>query len=208
LALAVNNSASGYGTRSPREGFASAEALARQAVAFDPADAEARARLGMTLWMRADYEGALAEVDRALSLSPNLAYAHGIRGSTLVFSGQPEAGLAALEAAIRFDPRDPNQAARVNHLAFGFYLCGRYEAAIDIAKRGIRSYPKHPMCYRWLAAALGQARRTEEAKEALRQAIDVAPASFNAYVRGAIVWLRPEDHAHWLQGFRKAGWQG
>src|SRR5882762_9555493 len=90
LALAVNNSASVYGTRSPREGFSSAEALARRAVAIDPADAEARARLGMTLWMRADYQGALAEVDRALALSPNLAYAHGIRGSTLVFSGQAE----------------------------------------------------------------------------------------------------------------------
>jgi adenylate cyclase len=42
LALAVNNSASVYGTRSPREGFALAEALARRAVACDPADAEAR----------------------------------------------------------------------------------------------------------------------------------------------------------------------
>jgi len=96
LALAVNNSASVWGTRNMQEGFSSAEALARRAVAIDPADAEARARLGMTLWMRADYQGALAEVDRALALSPNLAYAHGIRGSTLVFSGQAEDGVAAL----------------------------------------------------------------------------------------------------------------
>jgi adenylate cyclase len=207
LALAVNNSASVYGTRSPREGFASAEALARRAVALDPADAEARARLGMTLWMRADYQGALAEVERALALSPNLAYAHGIRGSTLVFSGRPEEGVAALEIAIRLDPRDPNQAARVNHMAFGHYACHRYEAAIEVAKRGIRSYPKHPMCYRWLAAALGQAGRTEEANDALRQAVDIAPASFGTYVRGEVVWLRSEDHAHWLEGLRKAGWR-
>jgi adenylate cyclase len=207
LALAVNNSASVYGTRIPREGFASAEALARRAVASDPTDAEARARLGMTFWMRADYEGALAEVDRALALSPNLAYAHGIRGSTLVFSGQPEAGIAALEIAIRLDPRDPNLAARVNHMAFALYQCGRYEAAIEVAQRGIRSYPKHPMCYRWLAAALGQAGRTEEAKEALRHAIDIAPGSFGTYVRGEVVWFRPEDHAHWLDGLRKAGLQ-
>src|SRR5256885_12734628 len=55
-----------------RSAFASAEALARRAVALDPADAEARARLGMTVWMQGEFEAALAEVDRALALSPNL----------------------------------------------------------------------------------------------------------------------------------------
>src|SRR6202035_5770427 len=99
------------------------------------------------------------------------------------------AGIAALEIAIRLDPRDPNLAARVNHMAFALYQCGRYEAAIEVAQRGIRSYPKHPMCYRWLAAALGQAGRTEEAKEALRHAIDIAPGSFGTYVRGEVVWF-------------------
>ena len=205
LALAVNNSASVYGTRPPRDGFPEAESLARRAVALDPADAEARARLGMTLWMLADFYGALAEVDRALALSPNLAYAHGIRGSTLVFSGRPEEGISALETAIRLDPRDPNLAARINHMAFGLYLCRRYEEAAKTARRGIRSYPKHPMCYRWLAAALGQLGRTAEAAEALRQAIDIAPGSFATYLRGEVVWVRPDDHAHWLEGLHKAG---
>jgi adenylate cyclase len=207
LALAVNNSASVYGTRSPHEGFTSAEALARRAVACDPADAEACSRLGMTLWMRADYEGALADVDRALALSPNLAYAHGIRGSTLVFSGQPEAGIAALEIAIRLDPRDPNQAARVNHMACGLYLCRRYEAAIDVAKRGIRAYPRHPMCYRWLAAALGQVGRLDEASEVLKQAIAIAPVAFEMFVCNRVSWMRPEVHAHILEGLGKAGWK-
>src|SRR5205814_4794860 len=58
LALAVNNSASVYGTRTMAEGFGSAAALARRAVEVDPTDAEARARHAMTLWMRADYHGA------------------------------------------------------------------------------------------------------------------------------------------------------
>jgi len=207
LALAVNDSASVYGTRSPHEGFPAAEALARRAVACDPADAEARARLGMTLCMRADYEGALADVDRALALSPNLAYAHGIRGSTLVFSGRPEAGIAALEIAIRLDPRDPNQAARVNHMACGLYLCRQYEAAIEVAKRGIRAYPRHPMCYRWLAAALGQIGRLDEAREVLEQAIAIAPAAFDGFVRNPVSWIRPEVHAHIIEGLRKAGWE-
>jgi tetratricopeptide (TPR) repeat protein len=72
----------------------------------------------------------------------------------------------------------------------------------------IRSYPDFPNTYRWLAAALGQLRRIEEAKEALEKAIAIAPGSFDMYVRKRVPWMRPEDHAHMLEGLRKSGWQG
>jgi adenylate cyclase len=90
LALAINNSAAVYAIRSLAEGITAAETFARQAVELDGTDAEARTRLAVMLWMRADYTGALAEVDRALAISPNLAYAHGIRGSTLISCGTAE----------------------------------------------------------------------------------------------------------------------
>ena len=70
----------------------------------------------------------------------------------------------------------------------------------------IRSYPRYPNPYRWLAAALGQAGRIEKARAALEKAIAVAPASFDMFVRGRVPWMRPEDHAHMLDGLRKAGW--
>ena len=47
--------------------------------------------------------------------------------------------------------------------------------------------------------------RTAEAKEALEKAISIAPASFDMYVRGRVPWMRPEDHAHMIEGLRKAG---
>jgi adenylate cyclase len=28
------------------------------------------------------------------------------------------------------------------------------------------------------------------------------------YVRKRVPWFRPEDHAHLLEGLRKAGWEG
>ena len=77
-----------------------------------------------------------------------------------------------------------------------------------MAKRGIRSYPEFPLIYRWLTAALGQLGRLYEAKEALEKAIAVGPASFEMYVRKRVPWMRPEDHAHMLEGLRKAGWEG
>src|SRR5467141_2001594 len=186
----------------------SAEALARRAVALDGADAESRSCLGWALQARGEADGALAEIERALSMSPNLAIAHGQRGATLIFAGRPREGLTALETCIRLDPRDPYLAVRLLHVACGLFFCSEYEASIEASKRLIRSYPDFPMIYRWFAAALGQAGRTAEAKEALAKAVSRAPAAFDMYVRTRAPWFRPEDHAHLVKGLRKAGWKG
>jgi adenylate cyclase len=186
----------------------SAEALARRAVALDGADAEARSCLGWALQARGEADGALAEIERALSMSPNLAIAHGHRGATLIFAGRPREGLTALETCIRLDPRDPYLAVRLLHIACGLYLCSEYEASIEASKRLIRSYPDFPMIYRWSAAALGQLGRPAEAKEALEKAVSRTPAAFDMYVRNRAPWFRPEDHAHLVEGLRKAGWKG
>jgi adenylate cyclase len=83
---------------------------------------------------------------------------------------------------------------------------GRHsEAVVNAAKRLTQAYPDFPMVYRWPAAALGELGRTEEAKEWLEKAISLAPAAFDMYVRKRVPWFRPEDHAHLLDGLRKAG---
>jgi len=145
-------------TRDLGETLTSAEALARQAVALDGADAEARTCLGRLLLHRGNYEGSRAEVERALAISPNLASAHGILGGTLIFSSRPKEGLVALERGIRLDPRDPRSGISVNQVVLAHYFGREYEAAVEAAKRVISSFPDHPLVYRWLAAALGQLR--------------------------------------------------
>src|ERR1700730_5788057 len=141
------------------------ETLARRALALNGADAEARSLLSGALWRRGDYEGALAEAERALATTPSLAIAHHMLAQPLIFSGRPKEGLAALERSIRLDPRDPRSAARLNQMALGFYFSRDYTAAVEVAKRAIRSYPDFALPYRWLAAALGQIGRKAEARE-------------------------------------------
>jgi adenylate cyclase len=208
LACAQDHAAVAFQTRSLPETLTSAEALSRQAVRLDVADAEARSCLGLQLLHRCDYEGARREIEQALTISPNLGSAYGALGSTLIFSGRREEGLAALETCIRLSPRDPTLAVRLTQVALGLYLSHAYEAAIEAAKRAIRSFPDVPVTYHWLAAALGQVGRTAEALEALEKEIAMAPASFDMHVGGHVPWMRPEDHAHMLEGLRKAGWQG
>jgi adenylate cyclase len=208
LAFAQLQSAGAFQRRTVDDAQALAEASARRAVGFDSADAEARSFLAWVLWFCGDYDGAWAEAERALAISPNLASAHGALGVTLIFSGRPQQGLVALNTCIRLDPRDPILADRLNQIAVAFYFAGNYEAAIDAAQHAIRRFPSWPHPYRWLAAALGQAGRAEEAKEALDKAIAIGGGSFDMYVRRRVPWHRPEDYEHMLDGLRKAGWQG
>jgi len=100
LAMAQAVAAGGFQTRNLAEILNSAEALARRAVALDSGDAEARSVFSDVLRSRGDYEGALAEAERALAISPNLASAHATLGAALIFSGEPKEGLTALEKSI------------------------------------------------------------------------------------------------------------
>jgi adenylate cyclase len=208
LALAKLQASAVYQSLDANDAQSSAEALARQAVARDSADAEARSCLGWALQARGELEGAVMEIDHALAISPNLAVAHAQRGATLIFIGRPKEGLRAIETSIRLDPRDPFSAIRLLHIACGLYFSGEYEATVEAAKRLSRSYPNFPMIHRWSAAALGQLGRKAEAKEALNKAIHLAPAAFEMYVRNRVPWFRSEDHLHLVEGLRKAGWEG
>ncbi len=208
LATARFEAASIFRTGSLSEMQIAAEFSARRAVDLDATDAEARSSLGYILTMRGDYEGGLSEARRALAIAPNLATAHGVLGSALMFSGRPNEALEYLEMCIRLDPCGPTSAIRLHNVAQSLYLSCDYGAAVEALRRNIRANPNHPLAYRWLAASLGQLGCLKEAKEALEKAIAIAPVSFNMHVRGRAPWLRPEDHAHMLDGLRKAGWQG
>jgi len=207
LAAAINRAGVMFLTRNLEEALSAEEILARRAVALDGDDAEARSRLAIALQSRGDYQGGQAEAERALGISPNLADAHGALGVVLTFSGQPKDGLAALKTCVRLDPRAPSLVYRLYQIALALYFCGEYEAAAEAARQGIRSYPDRPGSYRVLAAALGQLGRTAEAKQALEQAIAIAPAHVAADIRERLPGVRPEDHAHMLDGLHKAGWR-
>jgi adenylate cyclase len=185
----------------------SALALARRAISLDPTNAEAYSALSGALTLRGDLEGARAEMERALSLCPNLATAQMQKAANLIHTGRPQQGLAAAETAVRLDPRSSTTPIQLLLITIGHYQCRDYELAVEAAKRTIRSYPDYPRPYMWLAAALGQLGRAEEASAALAKAVALWPAALDRDLGARMPWNRPEDHAHMLEGLRKAGWQ-
>jgi adenylate cyclase len=208
LAAALSRAGETFQTRDPTEAQRVQEELARRAVALDGNDAEARSRLAIALVARGDHLGAQPEAERASAICPNLPDAHGALGLALMYSGRPKEGLAAIETCIRLDPCAPSMMLRLAQVALALYFCREYAAAVEAAKRAIRTFPDRSDYYRSLAAALGQLGQTAEAQKALEKAVSLAPAWFDSFVRNPPRWLRAEDHAHILEGLRNAGWAG
>ena len=193
--------------RPPREAADLAAKWARKAVDIDPADSDALAVLASATHLR-DRREALELASMALTINVNSSWANAEKGAILVDSGSPAEGRESLLKSLRLSPRDPLNANVLNHIARSYYWEADYDSALNVSTRLVSRYPNHPMAYFWLAAELGQLRLLSEAHEALQKAMEVSPRSFEMSVRTPHPWRRPEDHAHMLEGLRKAGWQG
>jgi adenylate cyclase len=189
------------------EGLRLASKHAREAVAVDPNNSEGQAVLA---WVRAALgqgEYALDGLSSTLAHNPNSVWVSGIKGVILVSIGNRSDGRAALLAALRLNPRDPSSGLFPGWIAISYYYDRDYVRAVAMANTVIERYPEYSVIYRWLAAALGQLGRYDEARRALNHTIQVSPKSFELHVRSRPAWFRPEDHEHMLAGLRKAGWQ-
>jgi adenylate cyclase len=181
---------------------------ARTAVETDPNDADAQAIMAFALWTSGDFKEAWVRAELALANNPNSPLANGIRGALLVSSGRPSDARDAVLATLRLSPRDPRDAHLRMHIAMSYYFEHDYARSAEAARHAIARHPEHPGAYRWLAAALGQLGRVDEASVALRKVIEVSSRSLDVHLRSRPAWFRLEDHEHLLDGLRKAGWHG
>ena len=179
---------------------------ARKAVAIDPNDADAHGLLAFVLNNCGETKSALEHIERAPSISPSCAIAHEAKGTILLFNKEPREARTSFSAALELDPR-VFQYARTQ-IGMSFYFERNYESAVEVLRGMIADNPKNPTAYRCLAAALGQLGRKDEAREALKAAIERGAESFNRYTQKCPPWQRPDDFEHMLDGLRKAGWEG
>jgi adenylate cyclase len=184
-----------------------AEPLAHKAVVLDSTDAGAYIALAYIHFGRGNLTASLAAAEQALELNPNCAGAYWSKSGNLVYLGRYAEAVEAATTYLRLSPRDLRNWRVLNHLTLGRYLTGDYVGAIEAANQALRLNPNQPLTSRWLAAALGQLGRMEEALRVIAQVGAVlAPVTFDSYALTRGKWLRPEAHAILLEGLRKAGW--
>jgi adenylate cyclase len=196
-----------YLTQAVEEARHVASIHARKAVELDPGDADAVAALAWTQMFYGEMDEVVGLARQALALNPNCARANVTLGLGLIFSGRTAEGRDAIGVFERLTPREPSVKIARRQIVVSYYFDRDYQRCVDSARHLLSTDPELPLNYRWMAAALGQLGRTEEARVALERSIAVSPREYDVYVRNRIPWMRPEDYEHMLDGMRKAGWR-
>jgi adenylate cyclase len=186
---------------SPTASLGRAEEMAKKALGLDDAEVRARIVLGRIHIFYHRYEQAKAEMDRAIAINPNDAHGIAGRGNILMWSGQTDAAIEALELAQHIDP-NLNSMDRFA-LSLAYYLKRRYDAAIEQATLNLRDTTGANFSRIVLAAAYGQQSRPEDAARVVAMVRRMDP-TFDPQAFGS-KFLNPVDLEHLRSGFRKAG---
>ena len=188
--------------------IAEAARLAWRAAELGKDDAVALAFGGLALgYVAGDLEGAIALIDRALVLNPNLAVGWYASGTVRAFrGGEPEVAIAHLHRAMRLSPFDPFMFTMQGVTAFAHFFAGRYDEATAWAEKAFWERPNILATLRIAAASNALAGRLEEARKAIARALELDPEMRVSNLEGRIGWFRrPEDFAKYADALRKAG---
>jgi TolB-like protein/class 3 adenylate cyclase len=139
-------------------------------------DAPAFSAVGFALFHnRVNCEAGIEMVDRAIRSNPNFAQAYNSRGWLRIWDGRSDAGIADLEQAMRFSPRDPFSFALMIGIAHGHFSAGRYAEAAIWADRSIRSFPYFIPGLLVATACYVEAGRLEDAQNAKADILRLSP---------------------------------
>jgi len=191
-----------YGwTGSPQAAMQRAYELAQQAIAIDNASVAAHRLAAAVYLTRRQYDLALVESERAISLNPNDAATHALQGLVLLFFGRPDGAILSLETALRYDPlMSPGSLA---NLGLAYYLKGRHEDAAKVLERGLALNPDYLFGQTVLAAVYGQLGHRERAARAAQDVRRLNPF-FSTDEFGGL-FRESADKARVADGLRKAG---
>jgi adenylate cyclase len=198
-----------YSTRPWTDSGGLALEEARMAVALDSKDSMAHAILSFVQQRHGEWEPAIAEGRTSVRLNPNSVWSLMAIGVALGWGGYPKEGIDYLDRAMRVSPHDPMTRFWTFWAGIFHYHVRDYEATIVSMREVIRVRSAlEGYAVRWIAQALAQLGRVQEAKAELDRAISLSPVFFEKFVRERPPWHRPEDYALAIDGLRKAGWEG
>ena len=140
----------------------------------------------------------VAECEHALALDRNLANAHSIIGFGKIFLGRAEDTEAHVAEALRLSPRDTVAYSWMSMAGVAKNHLGLWDQAVAWCRRAIEANRNNPPAYFWLAAALAQLGRLDEARSAVKAGLALDPNfSISRSRAGRTAW---SDHPTYLAG--------
>jgi TolB-like protein/class 3 adenylate cyclase len=155
--------------------LASAEATIGKVLSLRPNDARAHEILGIAMNMTNRTAQAIAEFERALALDPNLAAAHAYIGDAKIFAGRAEETEAHVNEALRLSPHDGRAWLWLVFPGGAKLTLGADEEAVVRLRRSIEINRTFPLAHFFLAAALANQGKLDEAQTETRVGLTLDP---------------------------------
>lgn len=152
-----------------------AETAIKRALVLAPRNALARLVYANVLHVSGSTEQSLRELEFAISLDRNLAWAHANAGFAKVLLGRAEEAEADLLNAIRLSPRDPGLDRWYSLLGIADLFLGRTEAALNRLRKSVEMNPQLAMTHFFQAAAAALSGRADEARAAREAGLQLDP---------------------------------
>ncbi len=189
-------------SKSPKESLDRSEELARKALELDDSLAFPHALFGYKYLMERQWNNALAESERAVSLAPNSENIY-ILATILIHIGRLEESFVWYKKAMRLDPIPPGHA--YCQLGMAYLLAERYEEAISACKKAVHKEPNYLAAHNYLAASYSLAGRDEEARAEATEVLRIdTKFSIDHFVKARP--FKNQAHTDFLiNALRKAG---
>jgi len=187
---------------------AAAETAATKILSLAPNHAFAHFVLGYVQIFTNRVTQGIAAAEQALALDPNLANAHALIGVGKTFAGRAEESEGHVQEALRLSPRDSKAYQWTANLAAIKLHLGADAEAAQLARRSIEANRNFPLAHFWLASALAQLGRPDEARQAILPGLALAPGFTIARYRAGVrsddpTYLAQQERI--IEGMRKAG---
>lgn len=178
---------------------------ATRAIALDDRDPWGQIALGYWAMMERRTEESIAAFQRAVSLNPNSAAAHGYLGHIFCFSGRDGEAIEHAELAMRLSPLDPEMAFFLGGIAVAHYTAGRFAQAVQYTTEALRLRPGFQGAQRLKCASLAQAGRIDEARAFLAMLRGEQPQLSVDWIRASVPYQTRQLMDRFLEGMHKAG---
>ena len=191
--------------------LSSAEAALNKALSLAPNHPWAHTWMGLTYIHTRRGQQAIAEAERALALDHNLAHARGgVLATANIAIGRAEQVEGHVKEAIRLSPRDKDLYIWTMLAGMANLCLADDDAAVTWLRRSVEANRNLPMTLFWLAAALANLGKQEDATAAVDAALALDPSVTLGRLRGMLTGMgdHPTFQAqipHVLEGLRKAG---
>jgi adenylate cyclase len=145
----------------------------QKAIQADENNPECYSLLGNIYMVRGDYDQAIALCEKAVEIAPSNSYSVALLANVLIDNGRIREGIQKMKRAIRLSPFPPGW--YFNLIGVAYHLNGDNEIAIPVIEHAIQRDPVSHFPRVWLASALVEVKKLDEARAVCKVILDIEP---------------------------------